>query len=290
MMNALYISLLNYNKKYQIGNIAYINEKQNDLNQEIIKLYKPIKKQMMTIQILDHILQSIINVLQVRISLFHTDIIGYLYLTNKMSAFEIINIVFNDEQLNAVINNQYVTDPRNIIRSKFIEYIYEYEEFKNNYDELIELAKTIEKSCYNAIIADCRESNNSPPRNWKSSEFIRIYNFKCGIFLKLLKKNSQTSMQYGNVLMNKILKKEIDIDNIGYLSEKEICPISQEKEKNIIDLRLRQKIDKKTSNLYKCPKCHKRECEYTVRQFRSSDESPTIVCKCTICGHKFKIN
>ena len=202
-MNELYITLLNYSKKYQIGDID-INIKQDALNCEIIKLYRPIKKQIMTIQILDNILQSIINLLNVRISLFHKDVIGYLYLTDKMSASEIINIVFDDEKLNTLITNPYVTDPRNIIRSKFIEYIYEYEEFKNNFDELIALANNIEKSCYNAIITDCRESNNSPPRNWKSSEFIRIYNFKCGIFLKLLKKTSQTSMQYGNILMDKI--------------------------------------------------------------------------------------
>ena len=288
-MNELYVTLLNYSKKYQIGDID-INIKQNALNCEIIKLYRPIKKQIMTIQILDNILQSIINLLNVRISLFHKDVIGYLYLTDKMSASEIINIVFDDEKLNTLITNPYVTDPRNIIRSKFIEYIYEYEEFQNNYDELIALANNIEKSCYNAIITDCRESNNSPPRNWKSSEFIRIYNFKCGIFLKLLKKNSQTSMQYGNILMGKILKKEIDINNIGYLSEKEICPISQEKEKNLIDLRLSQKIEKKSSNLYKCPKCHERSCEYIIQQRRASDEAPTTVCTCLVCGHGFNIN
>ena len=289
-MNKVYLALLNYNKKYQIGDIEYINKKQNDLNKEIIKLYKLTKKQIMTIQILDNILQTLTTVLNVRISLYHKDVIGYLYLNGQMSAFEIINIIFDDDQLNALINNQYVTDPRNIIRSKFIEYIYEYEEFKNNYDELISLANNIEKSCYNAIITDCRESNNSPPRNWKSSEFIRIYNFKCGIFLKLLKKNSQTSMQYGNILMDKILNKEIDINNIGYLSEKEICPISQEKEKNLIELRLSQKIKNKSSNLYKCPKCYERNCYYEVKQLRSSDESQTISCECLICGNRFMIN
>jgi hypothetical protein len=54
-----------------------------------------------------------------------------------------------------------------------------------------------------------------------------------------------SSIEYGPVLINKLISKEILPNNVGFMSESEICPDAQEIEKNNIQRRMDQKIEEK---------------------------------------------
>jgi DNA-directed RNA polymerase subunit M/transcription elongation factor TFIIS len=180
--------------------------------------------------------------------------------------------------------------PRNVIINKFIDYLYEYEYFKDKIEQLINIAKKIEKSCYNATITNCQQSDNPPPRNWESYEFQEIYySSKCGTILRLLSIKSQSSREYGNILIDQIINETINIDNIGFMSENDICPIAQERERISIQIRMSQKIDEKSSNLYKCPICKERKTTYITKQLRALDEAADTICTCLNCSHVFRV-
>ena len=48
-----------------------------------------------------------------------------------------------------------------------------------------------------------------------------------------------------------------------------------------------QKIEIKTSTMFKCPKCGARDAEYKSVQLRGPDEPATYVCRCNKCKSRF---
>lgn len=241
-----------------------------------------------------NILEKLNKILETRLSLHPLDVIGCLYIMNIIDE--------NDILINASINNfdhiktifprstLLLPIPRNIMLMAIIDNMFLYQEYKNNIDLLINTAISIEKSCYKATINNCRQSDDPPPRNWESAEFIEIYySSKCGIILLLLSPSSTSCKEFGPILVNKLLNGDINPNDVGFLNESEICPQSQEVEKNNIQKRIDVKIEKKSSNLYQCPACKERDCEYTVVQTRSLDEASGVKCICLACGNKFSI-
>ena len=209
------------------------------------------------------------------------------------------NYVFDEDIYDELIDPDIVIDdiiiqsfltPRNMVIMKIIDYLYDYyDEFNYDIDNIINIAKNIEKSCYNSTIANCRQSDTPPPRNWESLEFLETYySPKCGLVLRLLHKNSQSVKEYGRCLINQIISQSIVIEKIGFMSESELCPIAQEREKNDIAIRMMQKIKHKYSELYKCPSCHQNKSTPLTKQLRGADEESDVICTC-ICGFKFKI-
>jgi DNA-directed RNA polymerase subunit M/transcription elongation factor TFIIS len=182
------------------------------------------------------------------------------------------------------------TSPRSMATVKIIDYLYEYyDQFNYDIEYIISISKIIEKSCYNSTISNCRQSDTPPPRNWDSLEFFETYySSKCGLVLRLLYKNSQSVREYGQCLVNGIIDKSIPIEKIGFMSESELCPIAQLKEKTDLNIRMNQKIKHKYSELYKCPACHQNKSTPATKQLRSADEESDVICTC-ICGFKFKI-
>jgi DNA-directed RNA polymerase subunit M/transcription elongation factor TFIIS len=247
---------------------------------------------------LDYILNEINELLNIRLSFYPLDIIGCLYIMGTISADQIINIILakgGDQELLEKITAAKLSllDPRNIIISKIVDCLYEYKNLVKvipTSDELIDMAKNIEKSCYNATILNCRKSDNPPPRNWESSEFIEVYySSRCGSIIRLLSPTSQSAKEYGSILFYKLLNKEIDADKIGFMSESEICPISQEKERILLQMRMDQKIEEKFSDLYQCPACKERKTTYITKQLRALDEAADIICTCINCNHNFRV-
>ena len=43
-----------------------------------------------------------------------------------------------------------------------------------------------------------------------------------------------------------------------------------------------------TTSLYRCGRCKKRECSYSMAQTRSADEAMTVFISCMNCGHRWK--
>lgn len=235
---------------------------------------------------LDDLLLLINNVLDIRLSFHPLDIIGCLYIQDKINEDDVLNILvsknidFQNIDTHMPILNIPNT-PKNIILFKIIDTLYLYEEYKCDIDNLINTAIEIEKSCFNATIMNCRYSDDPPPRNWDSELFVEIYySSRCGSILRLLSPTSISSIQYGPVLVNKLISKEISPSDVGFMSESKICPESQEIEKYNLQKRMDQKIEEKFSNLYVCPSCKERKCSYTTVQRRALDEAADVICKC----------
>jgi DNA-directed RNA polymerase subunit M/transcription elongation factor TFIIS len=291
------MNFVNLSNFYILCNIEYDCEKEKELTKTIVDNYYNINNKLLTSTRLEESSSDLINILNIRLSHCPLDIIGCLYITDKMRAIDIIHILYNyklDEIFEVYTSKLDDIDnmlkPRNVIINKIIDYLYEYSYFTDDIELLIDTAKLIERSCYNATITNCQQSDNPPPRNWDSYEFQDVYySSKCGMILRLLYLKSQSVIEYGPILANKIINGEIDINRIGFMSENEICPISQECERLSINIRMNQKIDEKSSTLYKCPICKERKTTYITKQLRALDESADTICTCLNCSHVFRV-
>jgi DNA-directed RNA polymerase subunit M/transcription elongation factor TFIIS len=198
----------------------------------------------------------------------------------------IIYVINGDVLVSDMIKNKIYTDYkkykfRNIIRKQITDII---SKFNNTNAE--QIAIRIERSCYNKAIDQCKESSESYIRQWDSSMWINLYSAKTGIVIKHIDPESTVVEQYGS-LIPKILSNEINIDNIGYMSEQELCPIANQGIRDNINHRMNQKIEIKTSTMFKCPKCGARDAEYKSVQLRGPDEPTTYVCRCNKCRSQF---
>lgn len=170
---------------------------------------------------------------------------------------------------------------RNIIRNRMTDIISKFSK------DAEFISARIERSCYNKAIDQCKASSESYVRQWDSSMWINLYSAKTGIIFTHIDPDSLIVEKYGNII-HKILSNEINMDNIGYMSETELCPIANERIRNDIIHRMNQKIEVKSTNMFKCPKCGARDAEYKEVQLRSADEPTTYVCRCNKCKSQFK--
>ena len=169
---------------------------------------------------------------------------------------------------------------RNIIRVQMTDIISKFSK------DAEMIAARIERSCYNKAIDQCKLSSESYVRQWDSSMWINVYSAKTGIIFTHMDPDSTVVKKYGNIIY-KILSNEINIDNIGYMSEYELCPIANEKIRIDINNRMNQKVEVRSSNMFKCPKCGTRDAEYKSVQLRGPDEPTTYVCRCNKCKQSF---
>lgn len=206
---------------------------------------------------------------------FSDDILGIRFMQGNIT---VEDIIFFDI---TTINN----NPRIQIIKLFTSLLYQYKQDK---EFILETAKTIEKSCYNAIIKNSKQSEDPPCRQWDSPIFMEIYSNRCGIIYNLLDPKSATCKLYGSTLLPQVLEETIDLKEIGFKTEKELCPQATQKERDEIAIRSEQHVIEKESNLFKCPNCKERRVTYREVQLRALDEAPDYLCKCLNCKHRFK--
>lgn len=254
-----------------------LNEK-IDYCQYAIKLENELFTQLSLTNYLKYV-NNIDKILYKQIGFFPNDIIIYQYLKNQDS--DVITL------LNKGINTTF--SYREIIIQKFISLL-----FKSNFDfkkdsiRTFNIAKSIEKSCYNAVIMKCKQSEEPLCRKWTSPIFLDLYSNKCGIICNLLDIDSITYKTYHPTLLHDIYTNNINLSQLGFMLEKTLCPQSIKKEKEEIELRIGQCVKEKESNLFKCPKCKERKTTYKEVQLRALDEAPDYICRCLNCGNNFK--
>ena len=125
-------------------------------------------------------------------------------------------------------------------------------------------------------------------RKWDNPIFRKIYiNKSRSIYSNI---NPDSYIQ-NNLLLNKIKKNKISIDNIAYMSYQELFP---EHWKKLMDYKYkREKImyeDKPEAmtDQFKCGRCKSRKCTYYELQTRSADEGMTTFITCLNCGNRWK--
>lgn len=207
---------------------------------------------------------------------FSDDILGIQFMQEKKT---VNDILFNN------IDNIDILDPRIKIIKMFTLLLYKY---KSDKEFALETSKLIEKSCYNAIIKNSKQSEDPPCRQWDSPVFMEMYSNRCAIIYNLIDPTSNSCKLYGNDLLSKILEGTFDVKEIGFKSEKELCPQATQKERDEIAIRSEQHVIEKESNLFKCPNCKERRVTFREVQLRALDEAPDYLCRCLNCKHKFK--
>lgn len=159
-------------------------------------------------------------------------------------------------------------------------------EFKNkNRNEQNDIIINIELSCYNSCI---KQSNELLIYiDWKNSKFKYLYQLLCNKITKNLDNESEVGESY---LINKVINGEIDINNIADMSSDNLCPTKSENIKQNLILRNSQKLNYKTSTLYTCKNCGKKEVIIRMVQIKSLDEGQNISLKCVFCNYNWMIS
>lgn len=232
------------------------------------ELYSSLQKYDYIVTVVDLSTQLMINN-----GPFPDDILAIKYMNKEITTDQIISAT------------QVFLLPREKIIKMFTELLYKYSTDKNHITCIV---NKIERSCYNAVIKSSKESEDPPCRHWQFPVFVEMYSNRCASIYNILNPNSRTCKTYGSYLLDKVLSEEIDLDNIGNMTEKMLCPQATEHERLVLKLRSEQKVTEKTSNMFKCPNCGERMVTFVEVQLRALDEAPDYNCTCKNCGHKFR--
>jgi len=91
-------------------------------------------------------------------------------------------------------------------------------------------------------------------------------------------------------LLELLKNKKLDPKNLAFLKPEELDPEKYEsiiKKKEIEEMK---RTNKKTTDAFKCAKCHERKCSVEQKQTRAGDEPVTTFVTCEECGHKWSFN
>ena len=138
-------------------------------------------------------------------------------------------------------------------------------------------AQKIEKSIYNFSL-QYAECNDTP--------FLidSIYENKSNEIISLLDNKES------KYLINSLVDDSIDPENLAFMKPEELNPEKYEEIIKKRELEEYKKNNAKGSNVFKCVKCKKSNCQITQKQTRAGDEPPTTFVTCLECSHTFKFN
>jgi DNA-directed RNA polymerase subunit M/transcription elongation factor TFIIS len=140
-----------------------------------------------------------------------------------------------------------------------------------------EEAEIVEKSCYKYTISTYQSQDLPPLKSWDDVVFKGIYDSKCGFLLSIL---NQTKIN------SELFKRK----DIAKLKMSELCPDLISDDEILVKKRSEQKIEVKTSIIYKCPFCGEYKSKFIEKGTRGSDEAKDILCFCTACKQSYKGN
>jgi transcription elongation factor S-II len=152
----------------------------------------------------------------------------------------------------------------------------------------IEKSEKIEKSIYIFCIEQCKIKNIEP--NIENTYFLRMYVNKLISIYNNLDKNSYIK---NNTFYDKVIKNEVDLNNVAFLSPQEINPNHWKKyidKQNAQEEFLHSITSGTKTQEYKCGRCKQRDCTYYQLQVRCSDEPMTTFINCLNCGNSWSYN
>lgn len=168
----------------------------------------------------------------------------------------------------------------------------QYDEFNNlENDEKSKIIIDIELNCYKYSLTKSKELKYIA--SWGNEQFEYLYRTIIIRITKHLDKDSEVHNNLDNndkyYLFKNILNNNIPIPSIPYLSSYQLCPAKTEKINQQLKTRNAQKINYKTSTLYTCKNCKKREVKIIEYQGRALDEGSNLSLTCIYCGHHWVI-
>lgn len=166
-------------------------------------------------------------------------------------------------------------------RSKILELI----KNKTSFDDI--WSKDLEIGIYNWCLEYAEKKNMI--KSWSNIKFLNLYLEKSRSVITNLDPTSYIGNKY---LINKLLGKEFIPHEIAFLKPEHTYPEKWQKVKDTYNKKFQHAFEKHEvamTDMYRCGKCKKRECNYYELQTRSSDESATIFIKCVPCGNSWRI-
>jgi len=171
-----------------------------------------------------------------------------------------------------------------LVLSSLLEKYDTFSDFENKKREKIVI--DIELSCYNYVLQKATEIGYII--SWDNPQFEYFYRTIISKITKHLDMESEVHRNLENTekyyLYKNIINNNIPIPSLPYLSSYQLCPAKSEKINQQIKTRTQQKITHKTSTLYTCRNCKKKEVKIIEYQGRSLDESSNLSLTCIYCG------
>ncbi len=176
----------------------------------------------------------------------------------------------------------HTADDYNEIRAMVMERIHgclwRYRKFQlYDKDMREEMVISLERSCLNRTIDLADEKHIY--KDWTDNGFLNIYARETNRVISHL---DDDILDCHTIIM-RLLNDELDPNVIAYMTSKELMPEKTAAIEYIINIRNNQKIQGKTSTMYKCPKCGHRESSIRETQLRSLDEGANILAACHNC-------
>jgi DNA-directed RNA polymerase subunit M/transcription elongation factor TFIIS len=134
-------------------------------------------------------------------------------------------------------------------------------------------AKKIEEGIYN------RAYNYSVDTSLPLED---LYENTAETIVAIIDKNS-------NIIVQLLETKKIDPENLANEDLEKIDENTKNRkiqQDNIQALR----DDNNGSDLYECPRCHKKNVKITQKQLRRADEPPSIIIRCLECGYSWRLD
>lgn len=153
---------------------------------------------------------------------------------------------------------------------------------EGNINDYVDMIIAIEKSCYDHSVEIAEYELLTP--DFSVLAFEHLYRTRIMRITKNLDWESEVGDDY---LAMGLLQGKIDPTTVSKLDNKELSPLKNEKLINNLNERLNQKVTVKTSSLYKCRQCGKKETTVRSVQMRSLDEPSTLIISCVFCGYKW---
>lgn len=152
----------------------------------------------------------------------------------------------------------------------------------------ISLSKKIENSIYQYTVKQSEIKGIEP--NIEDNYFKRIYVNKIYSLYNNLDKDSHVK---NSNFLNRVINKDINIDDIAFLQPQEINKEHWKKymdKQNATDEFLYSRTVGTRTSEYKCGRCKEKNCTYYQLQVRSSDEPMTTFVNCLNCGNRWSFN
>jgi DNA-directed RNA polymerase subunit M/transcription elongation factor TFIIS len=140
----------------------------------------------------------------------------------------------------------------------------------------------IELGCYNKTIKECDDMMFI--KSCDDKNFLSLYSLSTMRITKNLDPSSEVNNDY---LINLVLTKQINPVDLANLSINELCPEKSDAIIEKLKIRSNQKVKQKTSTLYRCSNCGKRETVIKLVQIRAMDESSSTSITCIFCKNRW---
>jgi DNA-directed RNA polymerase subunit M/transcription elongation factor TFIIS len=180
--------------------------------------------------------------------------------------------------------NQNYNDIRRAKLMMFGDSLNKYEKFSKKFiTEQNEFLKYLERGCYSLTRRRCIKKGFG--MSWDDDDFVNLYHDVCYKLVSNIDGDEPGEMPY---LANQLLNGVVKPLEASALSSQDMAPEKYIDVLNRIRL-MNEEVKIKTSKLYTCSRCKKKETVLSQVQDRSNDENSSLIALCVNCGFQWRM-